>query len=105
MVLSALLHLILMLHCLFFSFTTHPFPLQRVEHLERVYLHAALIRQHTLSHTRRLIKGIDPLNLYELQFVPAAHPVRGVGTYGAGAVCVVQLLERKKPRAGSGQHL
>lgn len=45
---------------------------------------------HSLSHTLthgRLIKGIDPLNLYELQFVPAPHPVRHVRTYGAVCVC------------------
>lgn len=43
-------------------------------------------------------KGIDPLNLYELQFVPAARPVRGlrnVGTSAEGCVRVVlQLLRR-----------
>lgn len=95
---SALLHLIHMLDCLYYS----PLPPRREEHLDWVYLHAALIRWHT--HTRgQLIKGIDPLNLYELQFVPAPHPVRHVSGYES--VCVLELLERKKPRAGSGQHL
>lgn len=51
----------------------------------------------THSHTHgRLIKGIDPLNLYELQFVPAAHPVRGVGTHGAVCVCVCCAVVREK---------
>ena len=49
-------------------------------------MHARPIK---LDALRLVIKGIDPLNLYELQFVPAARPVRGLRKAGTSArVCV-----------------
>ncbi len=107
MVLSALLLLILMLDCLFFSLLHIPSPFSELNIL-RGCICMRPSSDCTHSHTHgRLIKGIDPLNLCELQFVPAAHPVRGVGAHGAVClcVCIVQLLEMKKTHAGSGQHL
>ncbi len=100
MVLSALLLLILMLDCLFFSLLHIPSPFSELNIL-RGCICMRPSSDSTHSHTHgRLIKGIDPLNLCELQFVPAAHPVRGVGAHGAVClcVCIVQLLEMKKTR-------
>lgn len=68
----------------------HQTPLSLSEHLETLHLHAAPIKLHAL---RLVIKGIDPLNLYELQFVPATHPVRRVGTHGA--VCVLVCVKER----------
>lgn len=57
-----------------------------IEHSETFHLHARPIK---LDALRLVIKGIDPLNLYELQFVPAARPVRGLRKAGTSAgVCV-----------------
>lgn len=68
-----------------------------IEHSETLYLHAHPIK---LDALRLVIKGIDPLNLYELQFVPAARPVRGLRKAGTSAemcaCCFAVVKERGK---------
>ena len=60
-------------------------------------MHARPIK---LDALRLVIKGIDPLNLYELQFVPAARPVRGLRKAGTSAevcaCCFAVVKERGK---------
>lgn len=68
-----------------------------IEHSETFHLHARPIK---LDALRLVIKGIDPLNLYELQFVPAARPVRGLRKAGTSsrvcACCFAVVKERGK---------
>lgn len=68
-----------------------------IDHSETFHLHARPIR---LDALRLVIKGIDPLNLYELQFVPAARPVRGLRNAGTSATvcacCFAVVKERGK---------
>lgn len=64
----------------------------------------------SLDALRLVIKGIDPLNLYELQFVPAARPVRGLreaGTSARGvcACCFAVVKERGKGFYSSSSEL
>lgn len=67
------------------------------EQSETFHLHARPIK---LDALRLVIKGIDPLNLYELQFVPAARPVRGLRKAGTSArvcaCCFAVVKERGK---------
>lgn len=69
----------------------------RIEQSETFHLHARPIK---LDALRLVIKGIDPLNLYELQFVPAARPVRGLRKAGTSAgvcaCCFAVVKERGK---------
>lgn len=68
-----------------------------MDHCETFHLHARPIK---LDALRLVIKGIDPLNLYELQFVPAARPVRGLRKAGTSAgvcaCCFAVVKERGK---------
>lgn len=77
-----------------------------IEHSETFHLHARPIK---LDALRLVIKGIDPLNLYELQFVPAARPVRGLrkaGTsVGVCACCFAVVKERGKGFYSSSSEL
>lgn len=69
-------------------------------------MHARPIK---LDALRLVIKGIDPLNLYELQFVPVARPVRGLrkpGTSaGVCACCFAVVKERGKGFYSSSSEL
>lgn len=76
------------------------------EHSETFHLHARPIK---LDALRLVIKGIDPLNLYELQFVPAARPVRGLRKAGTSAgvcaCCFAVVKERGKGFYSSSSEL
>lgn len=69
-------------------------------------MHARPIK---LDALRLVIKGIDPLNLYELQFVPAARPVRGLRKAGTSAgvcaCCFAVVKERGKGFYSSSSEL
>lgn len=73
---------------------------------ETFHLHARPIK---LDALRLVIKGIDPLNLYELQFVPAARPVRGLRKAGTSArvcaCCFAVVKERGKGFYSSSSEL
>lgn len=73
---------------------------------ETFHLHAHPIK---LDALRLVIKGIDPLNLYELQFVPVARPVRGLrkaGTsVGVCACCFAVVKKRGKGFYSSSSEL
>lgn len=73
---------------------------------ETFHLHARPIK---LDALRLVIKGIDPLNLYELQFVPAARPVRGLRNAGTSAgvcaCCFAVVKERGKGFYSSSSEL
>lgn len=77
-----------------------------IEHSETFHLHAHPIK---LDALRLVIKGIDPLNLYELQFVPAARPVRGLRKAGTSAgvcaCCFAVVKERGKGFYSSSSEL
>lgn len=77
-----------------------------IEHSETFHLHARPIK---LDALRLVIKGIDPLNLYELQFVPAARPVRGLRKAGTSAgvcaCCFAVVKERGKGFYSSSSEL
>lgn len=76
------------------------------EHPETFHLHARPIK---LDALRLVIKGTDPLNLYELQFVPAARPVRGLRKAGTSArvcaCCFAVVKERGKGFYSSSSEL
>lgn len=77
-----------------------------IEHSETFHLHARPIK---LDALRLVIKGIDPLNLYELQFVPAARPVRGLRKAGTSpwvcACCFAVVKEKGKGFYSSSSEL
>lgn len=73
---------------------------------ETFHLHARPIK---LDALRLVIKGIDPLNLYELQFVPAVRPVKGLRKAGTSAgvcaCCFAVVKERGKGFYSSSSEL